>query len=375
MKKILFIVDSLEGGGAERVLIDNLNYLKNKCELHLLVFLKQGAFLNSLPSNVKLTHILDTSNLKNKNPFFKLKVRIIFRLMKSFPFLVSKFYKLKEDFDVGISAYEGFSTVILAANTNKFKRSVAYVQNDLSFHNSILNNKILAKAYNIISELIFVSDDSKNSFNNYPPFNQYKGNQYVIYNPVDVEQVIKKSNANITVVKTNFLVVSSGRLVKIKGFDKLITAASELIKIGIQIEVLILGTGPQKETLQNLINGFSIEDNVKLLGFCANPYPYIKAADLFVFLSDYEGYPLVLAEAMVLEKPILATNVTGIKNILNNGEYGFLVNNNKADIYNGMLKLIKDESLRNSYSNYLNEKRNVLPFLNGLEKTSQFLLA
>jgi len=375
MKKILFIIDSLGGGGAERVLIDNLNYLKDKCDLHLWVFLYEGALINQVPSHVKLNFAFDTSDLINRNIFFRFYIRVVFKLMRLFPFFISSFLKLKEDYDVGVSAYEGFSTIMLATNKKHFKKTIAHIHNDFIYHKPIVESNDLLEAYKLIDEFAFVSDDSLLGFNNYFALSWLtQKKQIVLYNPVNVEKVLLKAKEPIVYTKTKFLIVSSGRLVKIKGFDKLIINAKKLIDKGIDFELLILGAGPEKENLESLIQKNNLQNCVKLLGFCANPYPYIDLADLFAFVSDHEGYPMVIAEAMVLKKPILATNVTGTRNILNNGEFGYLVDNNEYDIYKGLLEMVTNDSIRNYYADYLHKKWDTLPFTDAFKKTESYFL-
>ena len=75
--------------------------------------------------------------------------------------------------------------------------------------------------------------------------------------------------------------------------------------------IIILGEGSERESLENYIRENKLENSIKLLGFKSNPYPYIKNADAYILSSRYEGYPLVLCEALVLNKKIISTDCTG----------------------------------------------------------------
>ena len=93
-----------------------------------------------------------------------------------------------------------------------------------------------------------------------------------------------------------------------------------------------------------------MKDTVFLLGFQKNPYPYLKASDIFVSVSFLEGLPLVVCEALCLGKPILATNVSGTAELLDYSKYGMLVDSDDDSIYNGLKEMIGNESLRTSYA-------------------------
>ena len=90
-------------------------------------------------------------------------------------------------------------------------------------------------------------------------------------------------------------------------------------------------------------------DNVILWGMQENPYKFIKNADVFLCTSHYEGYGLVVAEALILEKPVISTNVSGPAEILNNGDYGMLVENSTEGIYKGMKAFLDKPVLVSDY--------------------------
>lgn len=116
---------------------------------------------------------------------------------------------------------------------------------------------------------------------------------------------------------------------------------------GLNFQLIILGEGTQRETLEKLILKFNLENHVKLPGFEKNPYKYIKNSDLFVSSSRVERYPLAVAEALVLETPILGTKGTGTNDILFEGKYGMMVENSIEGLYQGLKKIIVD---KDSYS-------------------------
>ena len=123
-------------------------------------------------------------------------------------------------------------------------------------------------------------------------------------------------------------------------------ACNKLNKDNIKYELWILGEGWARPKLEELIDKYNLT-NVKLLGFKENPYKYIKQGDLFVCSSINEGFSLVIAEAMILGLPVISTNCSGPNELLNFGEYGYMVENNEEALYKGLKEIISnDEKLK-----------------------------
>ena len=131
-----------------------------------------------------------------------------------------------------------------------------------------------------------------------------------------------------------------------------------LIEEGIDSELLILGTGECKKNLEDLIKKYKLEKYVKLLGFSKNPYPYIKNADIFVSSSDFEGFSLVIAEAMILNKAIVSTKTNGPIELLDDGKYGILVDCNNPEQLKDSMKLILQNKDKKKYYEQKSNERN-----------------
>lgn len=132
---------------------------------------------------------------------------------------------------------------------------------------------------------------------------------------------------------TNF--VTLGRLSPEKGHAKLLRAFAGIVETNPECKLTILGDGPLRLDLQNLIVELSLEHNVLLAGLRLNPFPTLGRADCFVFSSDYEGQGLVVLEALILGVPVISTDVVGPRSILEGG-YGLLVENSVRGLLNGM---------------------------------------
>ena len=184
---------------------------------------------------------------------------------------------------------------------------------------------------------------------------------HVKYNPIIGEEIIKKGNESlndITKPCDKPLLVTSGRLVEQKGYERLLNVCHQLNQENINYELWILGEGWERPKLEKLIQKHKLT-NVKLLGFKENPYRYIKQGDLFVCSSVNEGFSLVVAEAMILGLPVISTNCAGPNELLDFGEYGLLVDNSEDGLYEGLKRLLNNPEL---LAHYRKQSKERIPF-------------
>ena len=121
-----------------------------------------------------------------------------------------------------------------------------------------------------------------------------------------------------------------------KGYLRLCEVINQLKNKYKNIEVIILGEGAERDKIETYIKENNLQENIKLFGFKENPYSYLKQADLFISCSYVEGFSLALAEAITIGFPVISTDTAGPIDILENGEYGLLVENSNEGIYNGL---------------------------------------
>ncbi|WP_427130805.1 CDP-glycerol glycerophosphotransferase family protein [Pseudarthrobacter sp. S9] len=150
--------------------------------------------------------------------------------------------------------------------------------------------------------------------------------------------------------------VTLGRLSPEKGHAKLIRAFAKIVEANPNCKLTILGDGPLRQDLQDLIGDLSLEPNVLLAGLRLNPFPSLQRADCFVFSSDYEGQGLVVLEALILGKPVISTDVVGPRSILEDGP-GLLVENSIHGLIDGMNAFLAGELKleKFDYDSYQNE--------------------
>ena len=142
------------------------------------------------------------------------------------------------------------------------------------------------------------------------------------------------------------------RLFAVKGFDRLIKAFERLRNTGLidAVRLYILGNGPERETLEQLIVENGLSDHIKLLGFDPNPYKYVSKMDLFVCTSYREGYSTATTEAIALGVPVFTTDCSGMDEILDGGKFGMIVPNEDEAIYEGLKDLLSHRERITQYA-------------------------
>lgn len=367
-KKILFLIESFAGGGVEKVFIDLINNMDiSKYDITVMSIWDYGVRKKDLRRDVKYKSIFP--NIKGISKLFHNFVE------KSDGKLLYKF-GIREKYDIEIAFIEGRATKIIGASSNPNSRKIAWVHIDLSqgHWTNMVFNKSLEKekeCYKRFNDIIFVSNSAKEGFKKL--FGDDFDNLQVKYNPIIEGDVIKKSQEvvdDIEKPKDKKLLVTSGRLVSQKGYESLLEVCNRLNKDKLDYELWILGEGWARPKLEELIDKYKLS-NVKLLGFKENPYKYIKQGDLFVCSSKNEGFSLVIAEAMILGLPVISTNCSGPNELLNFGEYGFMVENTEEALYEGLKEILRDEEMLRYYIEKSKERINFFNYkdrINDIER-------
>ena len=150
--------------------------------------------------------------------------------------------------------------------------------------------------------------------------------------------------------------VSVGRIHDMKGYDRLVRVFERLNKNGKldNVYLRIVGDGPDYNLVKSLIKEFSLEDKVEMVGRVKNPFPYVKNSDAFLMCSRYEPFGLVILEAMVLETPVISTEVASIHEIMNEN-YGLITENSEEGLYQAISKAIENKDILNKYKNNLKD--------------------
>ena len=363
-KKILIRIGSLRHGGAEKVLATFLKKLpEDKYEIDLLLTLYSGKYLSEIPDWINVLYLnkgeMITTNRIQDIPLKAFRV-VYQAVLKRFPKLLYSQILKNKKYDIEFAAIHGFRDEILNSPLKSSKK-IVWIHNDLRkthFHN--YTDQEIRKFFGF-DKILVISEQIHRDFESLARDETEKNRIVRIYNPLDTDEVIKKANAGIESTQNPIPVfVSVGTVFPQKGFDRLLKVHQRLLDEGFPHLVKIVGDGYDFENIKNLISELQITETVEMTGFTDNPYPAIKNANFYILSSRYEGFPTVLFEAITLKKKIIATEVSGVSEMLENGKLGLIVDNSEEGIYTGMKKALTQPESFNDYSQELNTYK--MPF-------------
>ena len=385
-KKILIRIGSLRHGGAEKVLVTFLKNLpQNRYEIDLLLNLYSGKYLPEVPTWINVLYLnkgeMITTNRLQDIPVKAFRV-IYQKLLKQFPNLLYQFILKGKKYDVEFAAIHGFRDEILNSPLKSSKKLV-WIHNDLKKTELYHYTDEEFRKFFGFDKIMVISEKIEQDFNNLTQNQEEKNKIVRIYNPLDTEEIILKSqeprskkqearskNSNLGTQNPDPTFVSVGTVFPQKGFDRLLKVHKRLLDEGFHHKILILGDGYDFENIKNLQKDLGVTETSTLFGFTDNPYPQIKNADFYILSSRYEGFPTVLFEAITLKKNIIATDVSGVREMLDDGKLGLIIENSEQGIYDGMKKALQNPE---DFKKYESELKNYkMPF--NLENSVQKIM-
>lgn len=307
MKKILFFINTLNGGGAEKVLVDLVNNLNpEKYQITVQTFLDTGVHKAALKQHVRYKTVAGA-----KNPLLRrLMTGILINFVPSK--LLYNLY-LKDDYDCEVAFLEGFPTKVIAASTNKKACKIGWLHTDIISYpdsqNAYRGSFTEKMAYEALDCTACVSAAAKENLIKKYGIPEEKA--AVIYNIFDDEDIRQKGAQEIEETVEKPLILSVGRLTEQKGYDGLLRVHKRLMDEGVLHTLWIVGEGDKRPELEAYIQKNQLS-NAKLLGFRENPYKYMAKADLFVSSSIAEGFSMVITESVVLGVPVISTNTAAV---------------------------------------------------------------
>lgn len=346
--KILFVIDELVGGGAEKVLRNLVNHMDSE------TFDITVQTVRYTPPEAWLApHIHYRAINRRGSALLGHWLRLCMWLGWAYPLYV------RGDYDVEIAFLECFPTKLLACSTNRTVVKLAWVHCDLEKKHL---RPSYFSCYRSFDRVVCVARAVQESFT------RLTGRSAdILENVLDEQEILKKSKAFLPESFVNFTFAAVGRLSPEKGFDRLLSVAQRLRSEGFLLHLLLVGDGPERRRLEAMAG-----DNVVFLGFQENPYPYMAAADAVVLPSRTEGCSTVAAEAMILGKPIAATDCPGMGDLL--GGCGLLTENSEDGIYEGMKRLLTDAGLRENLSAAAKDRGRLYSKEKSVRRTENFLL-
>lgn len=381
MKSRIFIsVHYLEIGGAERSLLGLLNAIDTeRCEVDLFIYQHVGEFMSFIPRNI---HLLaeDKRYASIEAPMKQVLKRgyvdiLLARLCARWKYLR---YMKKMGYTDGTSIFQYVADSVTPCLPSLHK----YGEYDLAIsfltpHNIVLDKvrakKKIAWIHTDYSTVQVNSTQELNVWGRYDyiasisedvtiaflkTFSSLKNKIIVIENILSsafvreqalVENVVEEMQAESGVVK----ICSVGRFSYPKNFDNIPFICKKIIEMGVRVKWFIIGYGVDKRLIEERIHELRMEDYVILLGKKTNPYPYVKACDVYVQPSRYEGKAVTVREAQILCKPVVITDFPTAKSQLQNGVDGLIVPLDNELVAEGIVNLIGNISLQHKFIDYM----------------------
>lgn len=354
MKSLLFLMPSLPGAGAEKVLIEILRHIDyTQYNVSLFLEYREGVYLQDVPDKVSIITLHGPNNLW----FQRLHRRLVERgWYAPFHELVYRRMFLSllrgKRYDTIISFMEGSAVKFHSYIFDKGKRNISWVHIDfqqkhwsLDFFRDAEDER---QCYEKMDKIVFVSNDAKTGFDSL--FHLSAEKYAVHYNIIDADRIRRLSQMCTAEQKNKFTICMLGRLNTQKRHDRAISVAKTLKELGYDFELWIIGDGELREKLENQIIEAGLQDVVKLKGFINPPYSMLAQADIFLNTSEAEGFSLVVAEAFCLGIPVVSTNVSGPRELLGDSEYGILTSQEEKDIASAVRTIMDNSLLRKHYS-------------------------
>jgi len=364
-KKILIRIGSLRHGGAEKVLATFLKNLPDdKYEIDLLLNLYSGKYLSEIPDWINVIYLnkgeMITTNRLEDIPIKAFRVMYQF-ILKKFPKLLYSTILKNKKYDIEFAAIHGFRDEILNSPLKNSKK-IVWIHNDLRkthFHD--YTDEEIRKFFGF-DKIMVISEHIQKDFESLAKNDDEKSRIVRIYNPLDTEEILRKSqeprvksrDKQPETSNRQPVFVSVGTVFPQKGFDRLLKVHKKLLDEGFIHRIKIVGDGYDFENIKKLKSDLGVVDTAEMTGFTDNPYPHISTADFYILSSRYEGFPTVLFEAVTLKKKIIATEVSGVREMLEGGKLGLIVENSESGIYDGMKKALAQPESFNEYAQELN---------------------
>lgn len=300
-KKIIFFSRDLRIGGMEKALVMLLNRLvKEGMDITLVLEEKAGVLLTELDGCIRVKQYkLSQSKFTFFRRFFNLFHRIIWGMI----------HYHRYDFSCNYATYSVLGSKLATVAS---RNSALYVHSD--YYNYFGGDRVSIKAFFLqqgierIENIIFVAKEAMQLIKQLFP--EFAPKFITLSNLIDAESILPLSNETIpySKPKNKELIVFVGRLEEeSKKLTRLIESFKYVSQNSKEFQLLIIGEGSDRKLCEELITKYNLWNQITMLGEIRNPYPYIKIADCVVLTSDYEGFPVVYNECLVLQTPIVTT--------------------------------------------------------------------
>lgn len=375
-RNILFVINNLNCGGAEKALISllqTINYKQFNVDLYL--FKKEGLFYSNVPKEVKILQepkdfkyfdmpikkaLIDTIRKgKIKTTISRIQAGIIFKVEKNparceqkvWRYLSNSISPLEKTYDVAIGYLEK-NPIYFCVDKVKAIKKIGFIHTD--YDKMEMDPKIDRRYFKKLDHIVTVSEECARVLKK--NFARYSSKVQVMHNIISEKTINKMAEERIVLSSNPNTFVSVGRLNHLKGFDIAIEACKLLVEDGYSFKWYVIGEGEERTNLERLIKEFGVENHFILLGLKKNPYPYIRAADIYIQPSRFEGKSIALDEAKILKKPIITTNFSTVKDQITNKTNGLIVEMDAFAIFEGIKLLLNHSEMKSWFKENLSNE-------------------
>lgn len=368
MKKVLFLIHDLGQGGAEKVLVNLVNNMDtSQFDITVMTLFDCGENRQFLSPRIKYKTWCRRMLPGNSHLMKLLSPERLHKLI------------IKERYDIEVAYLEGPCARVISGCTDSTTKLVSWIH--IEQHTaqkaaaSFRDVREARTCYSKFHKIVCVSQTVKNDFLNALYVNvAYE----VLYNTNESEKILSASQESIEDVDfldNEIKLTGVGKLLKNKGFDRILRITKRLREEHYPIHTYILGEGPEREFLQRYIRDNGLESQVTMLGYQLNPYKYVAKCDLFVCASYAEGFSTAATEALIVGTPVCTVEVSGMKEMLGeNNEYGIVTENNDDALYRGIKRLIDNPKLLTNYKKRAIERGRLFNTENTVQAVEKMLL-
>lgn len=352
-KKILFMMDSLTCGGAEKSLVSLLPLLDyKKADVTLMLVGRGGVFECYVPKEVRVVTLSQPQSIKMHLAKLYYSLQYRFNRLRNkqeheaetlWKCIGAVYPELKETYDCAVAYQQGFPTYYIANKVLATKK-FCWVNTDMRKAGYDINFN--ADVYDKYTKIIAVSDAVHADLKHQGYVRDISKiiTIYDILNPVLIRKMAleKGFEDNYKGVR----LVTVGRMTPPKSYDLAVRAADELRKRGYKFRWSFVGDGVSRSRIESMIAEYNLEGYIELLGEKANPYPYMAVCDIYVQTSSFEGFGLTVTEARILGKAEVCTNFPSACNQIINGETGLICEMTPIAVADKIELLLTDNTLK-----------------------------
>ena len=330
-KDLMFAAVNFDIGGIEKALVNLLNRINyDKYNVDVVLEEKKGIFLPKIISKANITE-LKVSNHKN------VIIRKVTNMYRKLIYTILNYQNYDFSCCYATYSYSANKLALISSKNNAFyvHSNYTYIYKDEKEFRQFFDTRNIDK----YKRIIFVSNEAKNDFMKF--YNHLENKLEVLNNFIDIDSIKATSIEELDVKKSkNKLFVFVGRL---EDHSKKLTRALNLVKKIKDIDLWIIGDGPDKKKYEDYVKKNNISKRVFFLGRKSNPYPYMNEADYVILTSDYEGFPVTYLEAIVLNKKIITTIDVSDDAINMGKDYAFIVSKDEKKMVEEVKEILRKD--------------------------------